>query len=35
MYGTEKEGQTFHEQHLATGTHGTQASSFATKVETK
>lgn len=29
MYGTVKKGQTFHEQHLATGTHGTRASTFA------
>jgi len=33
MYGTVKEGQTFHEQHLDSGTHGTRASTFATKVE--
>jgi hypothetical protein len=33
MYGTATEGQSFHEQHLATGTHGTRASSFATKVD--
>lgn len=32
MYGTVKEGQTFHEQHLDTGTHGTRASTFAAKV---
>jgi hypothetical protein len=28
MYGTVKKGQTFHDQHLATGTHGTRASTF-------
>ena len=33
MYGTEKEGQSFHEQHLETGTHGNKASTFATKVD--
>lgn len=33
MYGTVKEGQTFHEQHLETGTHGTRASTFAAKVD--
>jgi len=33
MYGTESEGQSFHEQHLASGTHGNRASSFATKFE--
>ena len=33
MYGTVKTGQTFHEQHLDTGTHGTRASTFAAKVD--
>ncbi len=33
MYGTVKEGQSFHEQHLETGTHGTRASTFAAKVD--
>ncbi len=33
MYGTVKVGQTFHEQHLDTGTHGTRASTFAAKVD--
>lgn len=28
MYGTVKKGQTFHDQHLASNTHGTRASSF-------
>jgi hypothetical protein len=28
MYGTVKKGQTFHEQHLASGTHGNRASTF-------
>jgi hypothetical protein len=28
MYGTVKKGQTFHEQHLATGTHANRASTF-------
>jgi hypothetical protein len=32
MYGTKQEGQTFHEQHLKTGTHGTRGSTFAVKV---
>ncbi len=32
MYGTKKEGQTFHEEHLASGTHGNRASTFAVKV---
>ena len=31
MYGTKKEGQTFHEEHLASGTHGNRASTFAVK----
>jgi hypothetical protein len=31
MYGTKKEGQTFHEGHLASGTHGTRGSTFAVK----
>lgn len=31
MYGTVRKGQTFHEQHLASGTHGTRASTFAVK----
>lgn len=29
MYGTVKKGQTFHEQHLDSNTHGSRASSFA------
>jgi hypothetical protein len=33
MYGTVKKGQTFHEQHLETGTHGTQASTFSAEVD--
>jgi hypothetical protein len=32
MYGTVKEGQTFHEQHLKSGTHGTKATTFRVKV---
>jgi hypothetical protein len=32
MYGTSKKGQTFHEQHLKSGTHGSRGSSFAVKV---
>jgi hypothetical protein len=32
MYGTKKEGQTFHEEHLGSGTHGNRASTFAVKV---
>jgi hypothetical protein len=32
MYGTKQKGQTFHEQHLASGTHGTRGSTFAVKV---
>jgi hypothetical protein len=31
MYGTKKEGQTFHEEHLASGTHGNRGSTFAVK----
>jgi hypothetical protein len=31
MYGTVKKGQTFQEQHLASNTHGTRASTFAVK----
>ena len=33
MYGTVKTGQTFHEQHLETGTHGTRASTFSAKAD--
>jgi len=33
MYGTSKKGQSFQEEHLSTGTHGTQASTFAAKVD--
>ena len=33
MYGTAKKGQSFHEEHLDTGTHGTQASTFAAQVD--
>ena len=33
MYGAAIEGQSFHAQHLATGTHGTHASTFSSKVE--
>jgi hypothetical protein len=33
MYGTAKKGQSFHEEHLETGTHGTRASTFAAKVD--
>ncbi len=33
MYGTVKKGQTFQEQHLATGTHANRASTFAAKVD--
>ena len=29
LYGTLKEGQSFHEQHLDSGTHGNRASSYA------
>jgi hypothetical protein len=29
MYGTVKEGQSFHDEHLGSGTHGTRASAFA------
>lgn len=32
MYGKKKKGQTFHEQHLKSGTHGSRGSSFAVKV---
>ena len=32
MYGKKKGGQTFHEQHLKSGTHGTRGSTFAVKV---
>ncbi|MBN1945320.1 MAG: DUF4157 domain-containing protein [Bradymonadales bacterium] len=32
MYGTKKEGQTFHEQHLKSGTHGSKATTFRVKV---
>ena len=32
MYGTQKKGQTFHEQHIKSGTHGSRGSSFAVKV---
>ena len=32
MYGTRKKEQTFHEQHLKSGTHGSRATSFAVKV---
>jgi hypothetical protein len=31
MYGTEKKDQTFHEEHLASGTHGTRGSTFGVK----
>ena len=31
MYGTKKAGQTFHEEHLASDTHGNRASTFAVK----
>ncbi len=31
MYGTKKAGQTFHEQHLGSGTHGTRATTMAAK----
>lgn len=33
MYGTVKKGQTFHEQHLATGTHANRASTFKVEPE--
>lgn len=33
MYGTAKKGQSFHEEHLGTGTHGTRASTFAAQVD--
>jgi hypothetical protein len=33
MYGTAIEGQSFHEQHLASETHGNRASTFGTKVD--
>ena len=33
MYGVKKKDQTFHEQHLASGTHGTRGSSFAVQAE--
>jgi len=33
MYGTRKRGQTFHEQHVKSGTHGTRGSTFAVKVK--
>ncbi|MBK7198212.1 MAG: DUF4157 domain-containing protein [Myxococcales bacterium] len=33
MYGTAKKGQSFHEEHLDTGTHGTRASTFAAQVD--
>lgn len=33
MYGTSKKGQTFHEQHLATGTHANRASTFEVEPE--
>jgi hypothetical protein len=33
MYGTVKKGQTFHEEHLDTGTHGTRASTFSARVD--
>jgi hypothetical protein len=32
LYGVKFKGQSFHEQHLDTGTHGTQATSFAVDV---
>jgi hypothetical protein len=32
MYGVRFKGQSFHEQHLATGTHGSQATSFAVNI---
>ena len=31
MYGTEKKGQTFHEEHIASGTHGNRGSTFGVK----
>jgi hypothetical protein len=31
MYGTKKKGHTFHEEHLASGTHGNRGSTFAVK----
>ncbi|MBK9030717.1 MAG: DUF4157 domain-containing protein [Myxococcales bacterium] len=33
MYGTAKKGQSFHEEHLGTGTHGTRASTFAAQID--
>lgn len=35
MYGTKKTEQTFHHEHLATGTHGTRASTFAVRSDKK
>ncbi|MCO4743935.1 MAG: DUF4157 domain-containing protein [Proteobacteria bacterium] len=34
MYGTEKYDQTFHAQHLATGTHGTKATTMQVRTQT-
>ena len=31
MYGPESKGQTFHEQHLGTGTHGNRATSLVVR----
>ena len=35
MYGTVKEGQTFQDEHLGSGTHGTRASTFAVEPKKK
>jgi hypothetical protein len=32
MYGTVKKGQTFHEEHLTSGTHGTRGTTFRVKI---
>jgi hypothetical protein len=32
MYGTVKKGQSFHEEHLASGTHGTKGTTFRVKI---